>query len=127
MEGRRYVDFAGGIAVLNVGHRHPKVLDAVRAQLDRFTHTAFQVSAYEPYIALAEKLNVLAPFEGPAKTIFFSTGRRSDRECGQDRARGNGAQRHHRLYRRVSWPHAPGLGHDRQDQALQGPLRYAAR
>ena len=74
VEGRRYVDFAGGIAVLNVGHRHPKVLEAVRAQLDRFTHTAFQVSAYEPYIALAEKLNALAPFEGPAKTIFFSTG-----------------------------------------------------
>ncbi|MFT8711580.1 4-aminobutyrate--2-oxoglutarate transaminase [Komagataeibacter rhaeticus] len=74
VEGRRYIDFAGGIAVLNVGHRHPKVLEAVRGQLERFTHTAFQVSAYEPYIALAEKLNALAPFDGPAKTIFFSTG-----------------------------------------------------
>uniref|UniRef100_UPI00047142DC aspartate aminotransferase family protein n=1 Tax=Komagataeibacter kakiaceti TaxID=943261 RepID=UPI00047142DC len=74
VEGRRYVDFAGGIAVLNVGHRHPKVIEAVRAQLDRFTHTAFQVSAYEPYIALAERLNALAPFAGPAKTVFFSTG-----------------------------------------------------
>ena len=74
VEGRRYVDFAGGIAVLNVGHRHPRVVEAVRAQLDRFTHSAFQVSAYEPYIALAEKLNALAPFDGPAKTIFFTTG-----------------------------------------------------
>lgn len=74
VEGRRYVDFAGGIAVLNVGHRHPKVIEAVRAQLDRFTHTAFQVSAYESYIALAERLNALAPFDGPAKTVFFSTG-----------------------------------------------------
>ncbi|MCP1196002.1 4-aminobutyrate--2-oxoglutarate transaminase [Acetobacter senegalensis] len=74
VEGRRYIDFAGGIAVLNVGHRHPKVLAAAKAQLERFTHTAFQVSAYESYIQLAEKLNALAPFSGPAKTIFFSTG-----------------------------------------------------
>ncbi|ATJ89701.1 4-aminobutyrate--2-oxoglutarate transaminase [Acetobacter tropicalis] len=74
VEGRRYIDFAGGIAVLNVGHRHPKVLAAAKAQLERFTHTAFQVSAYESYIELAEKLNALAPFSGPAKTIFFSTG-----------------------------------------------------
>jgi len=73
-DGRRYVDFAGGIAVLNVGHRHPKVMAAVRAQLERYTHTAFQVTAYEPYIALAERLNALAPVAGPAKTILFSTG-----------------------------------------------------
>lgn len=74
VEGRRYIDFGGGIAVLNVGHRHPKVMAAVKTQLERFTHTAFQVSAYESYIALAEKLNARAPFTGPAKTIFFSTG-----------------------------------------------------
>jgi 4-aminobutyrate aminotransferase/(S)-3-amino-2-methylpropionate transaminase len=74
VEGNRYVDFAGGIAVLNTGHRHPKVLAAVRDQLDAYTHTAFQVVAYEPYIALAERLNALAPFEGPAKTILFTTG-----------------------------------------------------
>jgi 4-aminobutyrate aminotransferase/(S)-3-amino-2-methylpropionate transaminase len=74
VEGRRYVDFAGGIAVLNTGHRHPRVLEAVRAQLDAYTHTAFQVVAYEPYVELAERLNALAPFDGPAKTIFFTTG-----------------------------------------------------
>lgn len=74
VEGRRYVDFAGGIAVLNVGHRHPRVMAAVREQLDRYTHTAFQVSAYEPYVELAERLNALAPIDGPAKTILFSTG-----------------------------------------------------
>ena len=74
VEGNRYVDFAGGIAVLNTGHRHPKVLAAVRDQLDAYTHTAFQVVAYEPYIALAERLNALAPFDGPAKTILFTTG-----------------------------------------------------
>ncbi|WP_339348537.1 4-aminobutyrate--2-oxoglutarate transaminase [uncultured Sphingomonas sp.] len=74
VEGRRYVDFAGGIAVLNVGHRHPRVLAAVRDQLDHYTHTAFQVVPYEPYVALAERLNALAPIPGPVKTIFFTTG-----------------------------------------------------
>ena len=74
VEGNRYVDFAGGIAVLNIGHRHPKVVAAAKAQIDAFTHTAFQVLAYEPYVALAERLNALAPFKGPAKTILFTTG-----------------------------------------------------
>ena len=73
-EGRRYVDFAGGIAVLNTGHRHPKVLAAVAEQLENYTHTAFQVVAYRPYIELAERLNALAPFSGEARTIFFTTG-----------------------------------------------------
>jgi len=74
VEGKRYVDFAGGIAVLNTGHRHPRVMAAVKAQMDAFTHTAFQVMAYEPYVALAERLNAIAPFTGPAKTVFFTTG-----------------------------------------------------
>ncbi len=74
VEGNRYVDFAGGIAVLNTGHRHPKVMAAVHAQLERYTHTAFQVAAYEPYVVLAERLNALAPFSGPARTILFTTG-----------------------------------------------------
>ncbi|CAH1649976.1 4-aminobutyrate aminotransferase PuuE [Hyphomicrobiales bacterium] len=74
VEGRRYVDFAGGIAVLNTGHRHPAIIAAVRDQLERFTHTCFQVLAYEPYVELAERLNALAPIEGPAKTAFFTTG-----------------------------------------------------
>ncbi|WP_308911542.1 4-aminobutyrate--2-oxoglutarate transaminase [Pseudokordiimonas caeni] len=72
-DGRRYLDFAVGIAVCNTGHRHPKVIGAVEEQLKRFTHTAFQVSAYEPYIALAERLNEAAPIKD-AKTIFFTTG-----------------------------------------------------
>lgn len=74
VEGRSYVDFAGGIAVLNVGHRHPKVISAVQEQLTRYTHTAFQVIAYPPYIELAERLNRIAPIDGDAKTIFFTTG-----------------------------------------------------
>ena len=74
VEGRRYIDFAGGIAVVNTGHRHPKVMAAVNAQMERFTHTAFQVVPYESYVLLAEKLNALVPISGPVKSIFFSTG-----------------------------------------------------
>jgi 4-aminobutyrate aminotransferase len=73
-EGKRYIDFAGGIAVLNTGHRHPLVVRALEEQLRRFTHTAYQVAAYESYVHLAERLNSLAPISAPAKTVFFSTG-----------------------------------------------------
>lgn len=73
-EGRRYIDFAGGIGVLATGHRHPRVLAAVRDQLDHFTHTAFQVMAYEPYVRLAERLNELAPFKGAARSVLLTTG-----------------------------------------------------
>ncbi|WP_439360382.1 4-aminobutyrate--2-oxoglutarate transaminase [Bradyrhizobium sp. DASA03007] len=73
-DGRRFIDFAGGIAVLNTGHRHPAVVAAVQAQLAAYTHTAFQVIPYEPYVELCERLNRLAPFSGGAKTILFSTG-----------------------------------------------------
>jgi 4-aminobutyrate aminotransferase len=74
VEGQRYIDFAGGIAVMNVGHGHPKVLAAIQAQLERFTHTCYQVVPYESYIALAEKLNQLTPGTHAKKTAFFSTG-----------------------------------------------------
>lgn len=74
VEGRRYIDFAGGIAVLNTGHRHPKVVEAAKAQEDRFTHTSFQVVPYEPYVALAEKLNALAPGDFAKKTLLVTTG-----------------------------------------------------
>ena len=73
-EGQRYIDFAGGIAVMNVGHGHPKVLAAIQAQLQRFTHTCYQVVPYEGYIALAEKLNQLTPGTHAKKTALFSTG-----------------------------------------------------
>jgi 4-aminobutyrate aminotransferase/(S)-3-amino-2-methylpropionate transaminase len=74
VEGRRYIDFAGGIAVLNTGHRHPHVIEAVKAQLDRFTHTCFQVLAYEPYVELASRLNRLVPISGAVKSMFLTTG-----------------------------------------------------
>ena len=74
VQGREYIDFAAGIAVLNTGHRHPRVMRAVQAQLERFTHTAYQIVPYESAVALAERLNALAPIEAPAKTCFFTTG-----------------------------------------------------
>ncbi len=74
VEGRRYIDFAGGIAVLNTGHRHPAVIQAVKDQLDRYTHTCFQVLAYEPYVELAERLNAKAPGDFAKKTLFLTTG-----------------------------------------------------
>lgn len=73
-EGNKFIDFAGGIAVLNTGHRHPKIIAAVTEQLTKFTHTAYQVVPYESYVALAERINERAPIAGPAKTTFFSTG-----------------------------------------------------
>jgi 4-aminobutyrate aminotransferase/(S)-3-amino-2-methylpropionate transaminase len=74
VEGRRYIDFAGGIAVLNTGHCHPKILEAVKTQLDKVHHTCFQVLAYEPYIELAERLIAKTPGDFPKKALFLSTG-----------------------------------------------------
>jgi 4-aminobutyrate aminotransferase len=74
IEGRRFIDFAGGIAVLNTGHIHPKVQAAIAAQLQRFTHTCYQVVPYAEYISLAERINSIVPIDGPTKTAFFSTG-----------------------------------------------------
>jgi len=74
VEGRRFIDFASGISVLNTGHLHPKVKAALAGQLDRFTHACFQVTPYESYVALAEQLNAAAPGTTPKKTIFLSTG-----------------------------------------------------
>lgn len=73
-DGNRYIDFAAGIAVVNTGHRHPKVVQAVKDQLDRFTHTCHQVVPYENYVSLAERLNRLVPGDFPKKTIFATTG-----------------------------------------------------
>jgi 4-aminobutyrate aminotransferase / (S)-3-amino-2-methylpropionate transaminase / 5-aminovalerate transaminase len=74
VEGRRYIDFAGGIGVLNTGHCHPKVVAAVSAQLQRYTHTCFQLLAYEPYVELAERLTKLMPGDFAKKAMFLSTG-----------------------------------------------------
>ena len=74
VEGREYIDFAGGIAVLNTGHLHPKVIAAVQEQLTKLTHTCFQVLAYEPYVELCEKINAKVPGDFAKKTFLVTTG-----------------------------------------------------
>lgn len=73
-DGREYLDFVGGIGVLNLGHRHPRVIAAVGAQLERFTHTCFQVAMYDGYVRLAERLNRLTPGDFAKKTLLVTTG-----------------------------------------------------
>lgn len=74
VEGRRYLDFVGGIGVLNVGHNHPRVVEAVTRQLELITHAAFQVAAYEPYLELAKRLNALVGKGENYKSVFLTTG-----------------------------------------------------
>ncbi|RWU24336.1 4-aminobutyrate--2-oxoglutarate transaminase [Pseudomonas alkylphenolica] len=74
VEGREFIDFAGGIAVLNTGHVHPKVIAAVEAQLHKLTHTCFQVLAYEPYVEVCEKINARVPGDFAKKTLLVTTG-----------------------------------------------------
>jgi 4-aminobutyrate aminotransferase / (S)-3-amino-2-methylpropionate transaminase / 5-aminovalerate transaminase len=74
VDGNRLIDFAGGIGVVNTGHRHPAVVEAVRRQLDRFAHVCFPVSTYEPYVELAERLNQITPGNHPKKTFLLNSG-----------------------------------------------------
>jgi len=74
IDGNRYIDLVGGIGVLNIGHNHPKVVQAVQEQLARYSHTCFQVAMYESYVKLAERLNALAPGQEAKKTLFLTTG-----------------------------------------------------
>ena len=74
VEGKRYIDFIGGIGVLNVGHRHPKVVEAIKRQADQFIHTCFGIAQYESYVELAERVNRLAPGPSPKKTALFNSG-----------------------------------------------------
>jgi len=74
VEGRQYIDFATGIAVMNVGHSHPKVVAAIKDQAEKFTHTCFMVLPYEPAVRLAEKLNSAVPGDTPKATLFVNSG-----------------------------------------------------
>ena len=74
VDGNRFLDFGGGIGCLNIGHRHPEVVEAIHAQVDRFLHVCSQVTPYESYVALAEKLNSIAPGDSPKKTFLVNSG-----------------------------------------------------
>src|SRR5436190_379934 len=74
VDGNTFLDFAGGVGCLNVGHAHPHVVEAVQEQAGRFIHTDFTIVPYEVYVTLAERLLAVAPFTGPAKAAFFNAG-----------------------------------------------------
>jgi 4-aminobutyrate aminotransferase / (S)-3-amino-2-methylpropionate transaminase / 5-aminovalerate transaminase len=74
VDGNRLIDFGGGIGVVNTGHRHPGVVEAVRTQLDRYAHVCFPVSTYEPYVELAERLNRLTPGDHEKRTFMVNSG-----------------------------------------------------
>jgi 4-aminobutyrate aminotransferase/(S)-3-amino-2-methylpropionate transaminase len=74
VDGNTFIDFTGGVGCLNVGHAHPRVVEAVRDQAARVLHTDFTVVPYELYVTLAERLVAVAPFAGPAKAAFFNAG-----------------------------------------------------
>src|SRR5438874_1762325 len=81
VDGNTFVDFAGGVGCLAVGHAHPRVVQAVQEQAARFTHTDFTIVPYEVYVTLAERLLALAPFSGPAKAAFFNAGTEAVENC----------------------------------------------
>src|SRR6185503_19648645 len=74
VDGNTYIDFTGGVGCLNVGHSHPRVVEAAQEQLAKFAHTDFTIVPYEVYVELAEKLIAVSPFTGPAKAAFFNAG-----------------------------------------------------
>jgi 4-aminobutyrate aminotransferase/(S)-3-amino-2-methylpropionate transaminase len=74
VDGNTFLDFVGGVGVANVGHNHPRVVEAVTAQAERYLHTDYTVVAYEPYVTLAERLGALAPISGPTRCAFFNAG-----------------------------------------------------
>ncbi len=74
LDGNTFIDFTGGVGCLNVGHSHPRVVEAAQAQLERFSHTDFTIVPYEQYVELAERLTALAPVRAPVKAAFFNAG-----------------------------------------------------
>lgn len=81
VEGKRYIDFGAGIAVCNTGHSHPKIVEAVKSQIDKFSHTCVMVNPYEVAVELAEKLTEIAPGNSEKKAIFVSTGAEAVENC----------------------------------------------
>src|SRR5918997_2318120 len=74
VDGNTFIDFTGGVGCLNVGHSHPRLIEAAQEQLNQFAHTDFTIVPYEVYVTLAERLIALAPFTSPAKAAFFNAG-----------------------------------------------------
>src|SRR5436305_12099081 len=83
VDGNVFIDFTGGVGCLNVGHAHPRVVEAAQAQLERFSHTDFTIVPYELYVELAERLIELAPVRKPAKAAFFNAGTEAVENAGK--------------------------------------------
>ena len=122
LDGNRFIDLCGGIGCINVGHRNPRVVAAIRRQLDAFLHMCFQVTGYESYVELAEKLNALTPGDFPKKT-FRQLRRRGSRERRQDRPQPHRSPRRALFRRRLPRPHLDGPLAHQQDSPLQGRIR----
>ena len=119
VDGNRLIDFASGIAVLNVGHTPPEVVAAITRQAELDTHTCFHVTANEPYIELAERLNSLTPGEHPEEDDVRELGGRGGRERGQDRPLPHRPQRDRHVRSRLPRTHAARHVAHGQGHALQ--------
>ena len=97
VEGKTYIDFGGGIGVVNVGHCNEKIVAAIQDQAQQYLHTCFHISMYEPYVALAKRLNEITPGNFPKKTFFVNSGAEAVEKRRQDRPLRHGKTRHHRL------------------------------
>ena len=126
-DGKRYIDFGAGIAVVNTGHQHPRIMAAVEEQMKAFSHVCFQVTPYESYVRLAERLNALAPVMGPAKTMLISTGAEAVENAVKVARAFTEPPRHRFVQRRLPRPHAHGNGADRQGRSLQEGVRAIPR
>ncbi len=127
VDGRRYIDFAAGIAVVNTGHRHPKVMAAVAQQAQAFAHTCFHVASYESYVHLAERLECLGSRRISQEDAVLEFRRGGGRKCHQDCPLPHQAVGGHRIFGRIPRPYPYDHGADRQGHALQARLRAVSR
>ena len=123
VDGNTFVDFAGGVGCLNVGHAHPHVVQAAQEQLERFSHTDFTVVPYEVYATLSERLLRLAPLGGPAKAAFFNAGTEAVENAVKFARAYTGRGSGDRLRGRVPRPHLPLARAHVEDAAVQGRAR----
>ncbi len=122
VDGNRFIDFTGGLGVLNAGHTPPSVVQAVKDQVERYLHTCQHAVMNEPYVAVAEALNRITPGDYDKRTMLVNSGRRGDRERGQDRPRRHRPPGRGRVRQRLPRPHPAGPGHDRQGDPVQAGL-----
>ena len=123
VDGNTFIDFGGGIGVMNVGHTNARVVEAVREQAERLTHSCFYVTEYEQYIELAERLNALIPGDSEKRSFFVNSGGRGGRERCQDRALLHGASGGDRLRELLPRPHDVRDDAHGQDRPVQEGLR----